>query len=314
MSKGNLVVPPDIGIDVGVSITKGKFVVSSSDPITGTLQKMGWHAVNVSANDVATSGIMPDTLNVVALFPKRTSVNAIKKLIAEINKTALDLGITVAGGHTEITPGLNRPIIAITAMGSGDRFVTAANARQNDSMLMTKTAGIEGTSILAKLPKVRSLVGASASRRGAGLLEKLSIIQEAKAAFDTGKIHAMHDVTEGGILGAAYEMSVASNLGFELLRDSVPVESSTSDICKKLSVDPLRLIGSGSLLIACSRVNETLVKDQLVSKKISCAKIGRFLPQKKGRWLIGASGRKRVTESSIHDELWDALGKYSKFP
>src|SRR5487761_341513 len=118
-SRKNLIVPPSIGVDVGVTNTRGKYIVTSSDPITGTEKRMGWHAVNVSANDVATSGIMPDTLNVVGLFPKTTTVKAIKNLMTEINKTANHLGIAVAGGHTEITPHLTRPIVVVTAIGSG---------------------------------------------------------------------------------------------------------------------------------------------------------------------------------------------------
>ena len=128
LPRGNLVVSPDIGIDVGVSRIKGKYLVSSSDPITGTKVRMGWYAVNVSANDVATSGIMPDVLNIVALFPSKTNAITIQRVMSEINRTASDLGITVAGGHTEITPFLKRAIITVTAIGSGKRFVTAADA------------------------------------------------------------------------------------------------------------------------------------------------------------------------------------------
>ncbi|MHB1867470.1 MAG: AIR synthase family protein [Nitrososphaerales archaeon] len=310
LPQGNMLVSPQVGIDVGVTKARGKYLVSSSDPITGTKASMGWHAVNVSVNDVATCGIMPDELNIVALFPTGTTANAVQKVISEISETASGLGITVAGGHTEITPGLKRPIIIVTAIGSGNSFVTAKDAKQFDSILMTKTAGIEGSSILAKLPKVRKIVGSITSRKGAALLKQLSILKEARIAFKSGRVHAMHDVTEGGILGAVYEMSLASNLGFEIYRDSIPIDNSTRMICAKLSIDPIRLIGSGSLLMACSNNSSRLITSRLESQGIRATTIGRFLPLKMGRTLKENENEVRVTETSIRDELWNVLRKY----
>ncbi len=170
MPSTDLVVAPNVGIDVGVTRSRGKYLVSSSDPITGAVDRIGWHAVNVSANDVATSGIMPDTLNVIALFPEGTTSSEIGTTITEINETAESLGISVAGGHTEITPNLKRKIIIVTAFGSGDRFVTAADAKPEDSILLTKTAGIEGTSILSKLNAIEKIFDRQTLRRGRELL------------------------------------------------------------------------------------------------------------------------------------------------
>lgn len=313
ISRSGLVVAPDIGIDVGVTRTHGKYLISSSDPITGATERIGWHAVNVSANDVATSGVMPDTLNVVALFPERTTVAQIRAVMDEVNETAAGLGMTVAGGHTEISPRLERPIIMVTAFGSGDKFVTAADAKVHDSILMTKSAGIEGTSILAKIPAVAKLVGSYSSKRGKVLIKKLSITKDARLAFGTGKVHAMHDSTEGGVLGSLLEMSLASGLGFELLADSVPVDAATREICSKLSLDPLKLIGSGSLIISCSNGSTPIIEKALRAAQIDCTKIGRFLPKKKGCWIVSRGERQELTSTSIQDELWPALSKYRDF-
>lgn len=301
---------PDVGIDVGISKVKGKYLVTSSDPITGTKVRIGWHAVNVSANDIATSGIMPDLLNVVALFPIKTRPETIRRVMSEINKTAHDLGITVAGGHTEITHLIERPLVTVTAIGSGNKFVTAADAKPYDTILMTKTAGIEGTSILAKIPRVQSLLSKRLSHRGSSMINQLSILKEARAASSTGRIHAMHDVTEGGVIGAVYEMSVASKLGFELFEKDIPVDESTGVICSKLSIDPLRLIGSGSLLISCSSNYGDYISKRITRLGIACRKIGRFLPSSRRRFLRGPYGEREVTENSIQDELWEALRKY----
>ncbi|MDG6998218.1 MAG: hypothetical protein JRN15_03790 [Nitrososphaerota archaeon] len=310
MNKGGLLVPPEVGVDIGVWKSRGRFIVSSSDPITGAGSRIGWHAVNVSVNDVATSGIMPEALNIVALFPSGTTTMAIRKVISEINKTARNLGVSVAGGHTEITPGLSRPIVTVTAIGSGNRFVTAADARAGDVILMTKTAGIEGTAILSKLSKVRGLVGAGVADRGANLIKRISILKEAKLAFQTGKVHAMHDVTEGGVLGAVYEMSIASRLGFILLEEAIPVDKSTREICSKLAVDPIRLIGSGALIIACKEESESLILNKLHSNGIRCSEIGRYLQPKEGRRLEKSSGTIVIREREIQDELWETLRKH----
>jgi hydrogenase expression/formation protein HypE len=307
---GLLVVPPEVGVDVGVIKASGKYLVSSSDPITGTTTRMGWHGVNVSANDVATSGIMPSTVNIVSLFPEGTTAEEIRTLMDEINETASSLDITVAGGHTEITPELKRPIVVVTAFGTGDRFVTAADALAGDAIIMSKTAGLEGTSILSRLPSVRRIVGLAVSRSGEKLINQLSVVPEAKAAFATGKVHAMHDVTEGGVLGAVLEMSLASNLGFELRTDVIPIDRTTAQVCSKLRLDPLRLIGSGALLIACRAADEKKIFAALGSKRIPTTKIGQFLPKRKGRWSVSGGIRERVSEESVEDELWGALSKY----
>ena len=313
MAGNSLVVSPDIGIDVGITRSRGKYLVSSSDPITGVVERIGWYAVNVSANDVATSGIMPDTLTIVALFPEGTKKTEIGKVMNDVNKTASSLGISVAGGHTEITPRLDRTIVIVTAIGSGDNYVTSGDAKEFDSILLTKTAGIEGTSILAKLQTVVKLLDPSAIKRAQNLINKLSVIKEASSAFNTGKVHAMHDVTEGGVIGSVLEMSLASRLGFEIFGDLVPIDDSTNEICLKLKVDPLRLIGSGSLLIACLKGDTDAIIRELKSVKIRCTEVGSFLPNSRGRWLEFNGRRERLSADSIQDELWPALSKYSDF-
>lgn len=310
IAKGNAIVPAKVGVDVGVTRTRGKYLVSSSDPITGTDKKMGWHAVHVSANDVATSGIMPDCLSIVAMFPPKTKIEGIMTVVKEISRTAEKLGITVSGGHTEITPSLVKPIVVVTCFGSGNRFVTSAFAKAGDSILMTKTAGIEGTSILANLPKVKKSLSRRSLSKASAMIKSLSILPEARLAFGTGRIHAMHDVTEGGVIGAVFEMSISSGLGFELDAELVPVKPATKQVCNLLDIDPLKLIGSGALLIACPELSQSIVERVLRSNGIWCTRIGRFLSSKKTRVLLASSQRLQLTEASIQDELWPALAKH----
>ena len=120
----------------------------------------------------------------------------------------------------------------------------------------------------------------------------------------------MHDVTEGGVLGSLLEMSIASKLGFQLDREKVPIDPSTVDICSKLGIDPLRLIGSGSLLIACTKIDSSEVIAELKAAKISCTEMGTFLPSSSDRLLVSGNHRERLSSDSVQDELWPMLGKY----
>ena len=308
---GRLVTRRRVGIDVGVTQAGGRYQVSSSDPITGAKKRLGWYAVNVSANDVATSGIMPDAIDVVVLFPEGSRLKQIRDLMKDVVEAASELGITVSKGHTEITRGINRRIISVTAFGSGDRFVTAADARPDDVILMTKTAGIEGTSILAGLNHVRKSLPAGTCERGEKLINSISILPEAKIAFRTRKVHGMHDVTEGGVIGAVLEMGLASRLGFEIDADSIPVDSSTKAICKELSVQPLKLIGSGALLISCSSQDAQNLKCMIERKGIRCSRIGKFLRQRNERQVVTHGKVQAMKELSIQEEVWSALKRYS---
>lgn len=311
ISRGESVVTPSVGVDVGVTKSKGRYIITSSDPITGAVRNLAWHAVNVSANDVATSGIMPDTINVVALFPSQTRVQSIIKFMKDMNQSAREIGITVAGGHTEITPGLDRPIVIVTALGSGDLFLTSGGAKPNDVLLMTKTAGIEGTSIISQLSKIRRMAPKRILNSARSLGDCMSVVEEARLAFKTGHVHAMHDVTEGGVLGAAYEMSLASGLGIEIQKQAIPIAEATRRICEVSQTDPLTLLGSGSLLIACASGDDVKVKSTLERAGIQCASIGRFLSNSRQRYLVTSKGNIRLQESSISDGLWRALEEYS---
>ena len=289
---------------------KGKYLISSSDPITGAVERAGWHAVNVSANDVATTGVMPEALTVVILTPEKTEEAIIKQITSEIRQAATGLGIMYSDPQVVVSRSLLRSITIVTAFGSGDRFVTSSDSKEGDSILMTKTAGIEGTSILSRLTSVLKLVGEETAEKGSSLVNDLSILKEARIAFSTNRVHAMHDATEGGIVGSVLEMSLASKLGFELNCDLVPVDDSTKITCAKLGVDPLRLIGSGTLLIACPRASSNQIAEALKIQGVRCTEIGRFRNSNFGRWLIRQGRRTKLIQNSVQDELWSVLEKY----
>jgi len=284
-----IVTPPLAGLDFAALKVDGKYMVISADPVTGVVEDIGRYAMNVSANDVATSGGRPQFAESVVLLPEGAGARYVGKIASQMDGEAKRLGVSIVGGHTEVTPGLTRPIVMVTAFSFVDRFVSSRDARAGDTMMLTKTAGLEGTAVLG-------------GRRE--LLEDLSVVDEAVAAYRTGHVHAMHDCTEGGVLGAAFEMSLASKVGFELEESLVPVSPETRKLCRRLSVDPLKLIGSGALLLAVEPGREPEVERALAPICLA-TRVGRFT--RRGRRLVRKGGEKQTVRAAPVDELWRVL-------
>lgn len=301
-----VVVEPSLGLDFGVvrlggKGSRGRYLVVSSDPVTGVRERAGWYAVNVSANDVATSGNRPEFMQSIILLPQDADESDVKRISSDMNQTAKGLGITIVGGHTELSPGLDRPIVVTTAFAVADSYVTAAGAREGDTLMMTKTAGVEGTAILGTDARFNKRLERATVAAAWRYFEKLSVVDEAVSAFRTGAVHAMHDCTEGGVLGAVYEMAAASGQGLEVGGGGIPVSKETKKICSALGVDPLKLISSGTLMIAVERGKESLVSEAVASVGSTLASIGRF---RKGRIVLTRDGRAEVLSGPPSDEIW----------
>ncbi len=302
-----VVTPPKAGLDFAAIKVNDKFLVVSADPVTGVSRDIGRYAVNVSANDVATSGNRPQFAESVILLPEGSSYADVGKIAKQIHGTAKEAGIAIVGGHTEVTPGLRKPLVVVTVFSLVDRFVSSRDARDGDAIIMTKTAGIEGTAELAREPGlIPGGLSASISRRAQALISQISVTEEAVAAIRTGRVHAMHDCTEGGVLGAVFEMSYASGLGFVLNESDVPVAPETWEICSRLSVDPMRLIGSGSLLLAVERGAEDEVEAAL-RPFCRATRIGHF--RRGRRVMVMKDGTEQLVRRAPEDELWRVLAR-----
>jgi hydrogenase maturation factor len=284
--------PAKAGLDFAAVRAGNGYLVVSADPVTGVSKDIGTYAVRVSANDVATSGHRPQFAESVMLLAEGSTSRDVGRLARQIHEAAKGLGIAIVGGHTEVTPRLSHPIVAITAFSYVDDYVTSGDAKAGDAIIMTKTAGMEGTAALG------------GSKR---FLRQLSVVDEAVTAYSTGFVHAMHDCTEGGVLGAVFEMSLASGLGFELMEAEVPVAPETAELCRKWAMDPLKLIGSGSLLLSVEKGEEAEVIDALSPVRASV--VGNFT--RSGRFLNRGDGTRVRLAEAPEDELWRALGRAS---
>ena len=304
-------VGPSAGIDATVIDTENRSLIVSMDPITGALETIGWLAVNVNANDVATFGVEPAFLVTCLLLPEDSQRKTIETICTQMNEAAKELNIAIVGGHCEITPGIANPIVVGCIMGTTERgnYVTAAGAKPGDMIILTKSAGIEGTAILAsdREEKLKKTMNSKMIQKAKKFYTQISVVKEAITAFKTGGVDAMHDPTEGGIIGGINEMADASNLGVRIFGKKIPIQRETAEICKFFKIDPLYLISSGALLIAAKPADADKIVAQLKNKDIHATIIGQLLENPEERVLVNEKGEQRKLSRPASDQLWLAL-------
>ncbi|HDI02405.1 MAG TPA: hydrogenase assembly protein HupF [Ignisphaera sp.] len=275
-----VLVGPMYGEDAAIIDLDDKVLIVHVDPITAAEDLIGWLAVHIASNDIAVRGAKPRWLLPVLYLPVDSSENLLDKITAQIDKAAKEIHAMIVGGHSEYTPGIERPLISMTAIGIApkNRYVVTSGAKPGDIVLMTKYAGLEGTAIIATDFKDILLskgIPKNLIDRASKFIEMISVIKEALALAEAKLANSMHDPTEGGILGGVAEIAYASNVKIEIWEESIPISNETEIICQALNLDPLKLISSGVLLatIPKDRVEEAL--NTIKSIGIPCAVIGK---------------------------------------
>ncbi len=297
-----VILGPGPGLDAAAISFKSRILVLSSDPITGALENLGWLAVNINANDVAVLGAAPRWFLSSIFLPEGSTGQQLMRLAKEIQSACDELGISLVGGHTEVTPGIDRTIVSGAMIGetSRKRLVTPAGAKPGDIIILTKSAGIEGTAVLAsdRGDELAKAMGRQLVIKAQHFLRRISIVREALIAAKLGA-SAMHDPTEGGVLGGLHELAEASGVGFEVEGSKIPVEPETTKICKYFRIDPLRLISSGALLITAKPTRADIIVKRLRRAGIQASKIGRIVRSRETRLLDG-----KRTCYPKQDHLW----------
>ncbi|MCL2545248.1 MAG: AIR synthase family protein [Clostridia bacterium] len=252
-NRGDVVLGAGVGEDCAAIRFGEEACVLSTDPITAAGAKLGRLAVQVSVNDVAASGAEPLGVLLTVLAPPEATAEDIGAVVREAAREAAAQGVQIIGGHTEVTDAVRRMVLSATAVGRVklEALVRTGGARPGDALVMTKQAGLEGTAILAQdaADRLRESLTEEELREARALCDSLSVLPEGRIAAHL-EASAMHDATEGGVLGAAWEMAEASGLGLRLRLESIPVRPVTRKLCAALGIDPLRLIASGAMLIA----------------------------------------------------------------
>ncbi|HOJ12572.1 MAG TPA: AIR synthase family protein [Clostridiales bacterium] len=277
-NRKEVILRPQIGEDC-CGVDFGEYIcVLSSDPITGAVNEIGKLAVHISCNDIASCGVEPLGLLTTILAPDGTTRDDLNIVMTQLTDTANSLNVDIMGGHTEITAAVNKLVIITTAVGKvlKGRLVTSSGAKEGDSIILTKTAGMEGTAIIAhdREDELAGILGKEFIDKAKSFIDNISTVSEGVIAGKYGA-NAMHDVTEGGVLGAVWEVAEASDKGVVIYKDRIPIAVETQKICEFFSLNPLRLISSGCMLISCSDGNG-LVKE-LENNGIKATIIGEIV-------------------------------------
>jgi hydrogenase expression/formation protein HypE len=310
-----LVVGPRIGEDAAVIDAGDRYLVVSADPITFATDRIGWYAVHVNANDVAVMGARPLWFSVVMLLPQDEATPQMAEGIMADMRTACDeLHVTVCGGHTEITRGLDRPIVVGQMLGevAPRRLVRKSRMQVGDCILLTRGVAIEGTAILAReQPRIlHGRVDDDLLARAERLLVTpgISVVSAALTAAEAGDVvHAMHDPTEGGLAAGLSELAASSGLSVRVVREQIVVLPETAAISAALGLDPLNLLASGALLIVVAPEGADEVTARLQARGIDVTAIGDVRPAREGL-TISEGGRVTPLDVKARDEIARAWG------
>ena len=278
----SVVLGPGVGRDCAVLDLGGdQLLVAKSDPITFATDEIGWYAVHVNANDIVTTGATPRWFLSTILLPLATDTGVLDKIFADIQAACNELGVTVVGGHTEITRDLKHPIVHGSMLGlvPRDRLIVPTGTRTGDAIILTKRLAVEATAILARERYAELAVGLSAEylERCRNFLHVpgISVAIDARIAIAAGSIHAMHDPTEGGLATALNELAMAAGVNLTIDGGVVPSYTETRVLCNRYGLDLWGVIASGSLLIAADVVDARHIITALRDANIDATVIGR---------------------------------------
>ncbi|WP_054251401.1 AIR synthase family protein [Neofamilia massiliensis] len=265
-----------IGRDTSILDLGDDLLVVSTDPITGASKNIGSLAINVAVNDLTTEGAEPVAALLTVLLPSKTSEEDLKKLMADAKEAARKINLTIIGGHTEITDAVKRPVVSTTVLGKISGPYEEKKIEVNDLLIVTKSLGLEGTAILAaeREDQVRKILTADEYKEALAYKDLTSVVKEGKILKSFGAKY-MHDVTEGGLLGAAWEAAKANEAGLVVFDDSLPVTKATEKIANAFDIDYRKLISSGSMLAIISQKDFIKALEELADENIKATIIGR---------------------------------------
>ncbi len=288
-----VVIRPGIGRDVCAIRMADGFLVAKTDPVTFATDRIGRYVVHVNANDIATAGAQPRWFLCTVLLPEGGTDEELVNAIWNDLASALDeIDCDLCGGHTEVTPGLDRPILVGQMLGeaTAEGLVNKDRIRPGDRVLLTKGVPIEGTAILARecAGRLQDAFTPEQIRAGARLLDDpgISVVPEAMAACRAGEVHGMHDPTEGGLATALWELAEASGCGLRVEREQIPIVDPGAAFCGHLGIDPLGTIASGALLICAPPGDAARIADAVRALGTPCESIGEVRPRSEGVVLV----------------------------
>jgi len=295
-----VIVGPKIGEDAAVIDGGDRYLVLKTDPITFVAEDIGWYVIQINANDLATRGARPQWFLATLLLPEgSTSSSLVERIFAQISQACKSLGISWVGGHTEITYGLDRPIVVGCMLGevAKERLITTAGARVGDDIILTKGIAIEATSVIARerteVLRERGYEEALLARCRDFLYHPgISITREAEIAVEAASIHSMHDPTEGGLANGLYELAWAAEVGLSVDLEAIRIYPETQVLCREFYLDPMGVIASGALLLTLSPEETSALLERFAREGIEATPIGKITTRENGIRAKDARGER----------------------
>ena len=310
LSDSRVLLGPRVGEDAAALDFGDRVLIAKSDPVTLATERAGWYAVQVCANDVACTGATPRWFLATLLAPQWFTPDDATRMFEDVLVGCRELGVTLIGGHSEVTEGIQRPIVMGTMLGEveRDRLITTGGAREGDSIVITKGLAIEGTALLARDRSDdlrRAGLSEKVIEKAASLLDSpgISVLADARICVTDGSVHSLHDITEGGLITALHEVASASGLGIAIEEDSVPVLPETAEVCNALEIHPMGLLASGSLVATLPAPEAPKLLHRLERAGIDAWEIGQMLPAEEGKILFTRLGEEIPLPVFPRDEL-----------
>lgn len=289
-----------VGEDATVLEFGDRYLVLKTDPVTFTTQHIGHYIVHINANDVLCMGATPRWFLATILVPERSEKSLVREIFKQISDVCRQEHIVYCGGHTEVTPGIDRPIVVGHMMGeaSKDELLLKRHVKQGDHLILANAVPIEGTTILAREHEkelTRHFSKEFVQRCENFLFDPgISIRNAAELARSTATVHALHDPTEGGLATGIYEMVKIADLGVLIDMDKIPVLAEGKLICDYFDIDPLGCISSGSLLLAVPPKSVEPLLAVYKEHGMDAADIGRVLPKDEGHVLVEGENKRKL--------------------
>lgn len=305
--RSEVLVGSGVGEDcAALQLAADEVMVLSTDPITGTAKDVGQLAIQITVNDLASSGAEPVGVMLTILLPVGSREIVLKKIMSQVSAACAASNVQVIGGHTEVTDVVTQPLISVTGVGKvkRGRLITTSGALPGMDVVVSKWIGLEGTSILAKeredvlLTKLPKTI----VERAKSFDEMISVLKEGIVGGRL-QVAAMHDVTEGGIFGALWEIGAASNVGLEIDLKAIPIKQETVEICEFFDINPYQLISSGSMLMIAADGKELV--EALAKEGVCATVIGKVIAGNDR--VIVRDDERRFLEPPKTDELYKVL-------